>query len=130
MAGLLVTLARMPLDDLARQMAARPEPPAGRAPLIAMHLAVLVGRLMPSVGWVAAEPAASARTSPVGGTLERSARQRVRPPIHELRPDAGRTVLAHSEVDFDGSKASFDRSEAGSRTRTAWVGRRALRKVI
>ena len=44
-----------PLDDLARQMAAQPEPPRGGAPLIAMHLAVLVGRLMPSVGWAAAE---------------------------------------------------------------------------
>ncbi|HLY50914.1 MAG TPA: hypothetical protein VKR21_17120 [Solirubrobacteraceae bacterium] len=44
-----------PLDALARQMAARPEPPTGGAPLIAMHLAVLVGRLMPSVGWTAAE---------------------------------------------------------------------------
>jgi hypothetical protein len=44
-----------PLDDLAREMAARPEPPTGGAPLIAMHLAVLVGRLMPSVGWAAAE---------------------------------------------------------------------------
>jgi hypothetical protein len=44
-----------PLDDLARQMAAQPEPPTGGAPLIAMHLAVLVGRLMPSVGWMAAE---------------------------------------------------------------------------
>jgi hypothetical protein len=43
------------LDDLARQMAARPEPPTGGAPLIAMHLAVLVSRLMPSVGWTAAE---------------------------------------------------------------------------
>jgi hypothetical protein len=44
-----------PLEDLARQMAARPEPPTGGAPLIAMHLAVLVSRLMPTVGWVAAE---------------------------------------------------------------------------
>jgi len=44
-----------PLDDLARQMAARPEPPTGGALLIAMHLAVLVSRLMPAVGWVAAE---------------------------------------------------------------------------
>lgn len=44
-----------PLDDLARQMAARPEPPTGGAALIAMHLAVLVSRLMPAVGWVGAE---------------------------------------------------------------------------
>jgi hypothetical protein len=44
-----------PLGDLATQMAAQPEPPTGGAALIAMHLAVLVGRLMPAVGWVAAE---------------------------------------------------------------------------
>jgi hypothetical protein len=44
-----------PLDELARQMAARPEPPTGGVPLIAMHLAVLVSRLMPVVGWAAAE---------------------------------------------------------------------------
>lgn len=44
-----------PLDDLARQMAAKPEPPTGGAPLIARHLAVLVGRLMPAVGWAGAE---------------------------------------------------------------------------
>ncbi len=43
------------LDDLARQMDKLPEPPTGGAPLIAMHLAVLVSRLMPAVGWVAAE---------------------------------------------------------------------------
>jgi hypothetical protein len=43
------------LDALARQMAGWPEPPTGGAPLIAMHLAVLVSRLMPTVGWVAAE---------------------------------------------------------------------------
>jgi hypothetical protein len=36
-------------------MAAQPEPSTGGAPLLATHLAVLVGRLMPSVGWVAGE---------------------------------------------------------------------------
>ena len=44
-----------PLDELAHQMAARPEPPTGGVPLIAMHLAVLVSRLMPAVGWTAGE---------------------------------------------------------------------------
>lgn len=48
-------LVAEPLDHLARQMSTQPEPPTGGAPLIAMHLAVLVARLMPSVGWAAAE---------------------------------------------------------------------------
>jgi hypothetical protein len=36
-------------------MAAQPDPPSGDAEAIAVHLAALVGRLMPSRGWLAAE---------------------------------------------------------------------------
>ena len=43
------------LGDMARQMAAQPDPPSGDAEAIAVHLAALVGRLMPSRGWLAAE---------------------------------------------------------------------------
>jgi hypothetical protein len=50
-----------PLGELADQMAAQPEPPTGGAALIATHLAALVGRLMPSSGWVAAERRAKRR---------------------------------------------------------------------
>jgi hypothetical protein len=62
-------------------MAAQPDPPAGDAASIALHLESLVGRLMPSDGWAAgerhagAEPILTGRRRPYDeSTLRKRAR--------------------------------------------------------
>jgi hypothetical protein len=73
------------LGDLATQMAAQRDPPSGGAALIAMHLAVLVSRLMPTVGWVGAardadgEPLWTGRDRPYDeSTIRKRARELAR----------------------------------------------------
>jgi hypothetical protein len=75
-------LLAQPLGQLAEQMAAQPDPPSGDAALIALHLGSLVGRLMPSGGWVAgerhagAEPILTGRRRPYDeSTLRKRARE-------------------------------------------------------
>lgn len=92
---MLPALLAEPLADLAAQLAAQPNPPSGDAASIALHLGVLVGRLMPCGGWVAGERQAGAE--PIGtGERRPLDESTVRKRAHELAEHGGNDLVARA----------------------------------
>jgi len=99
-----------PLGELARQMAALPEPPSSDAEAIAVHLGALVGRLMPSRGWVAGERHAD--SEPIWtGRLRPYDESTIRKRAHELARCGGTELVARAV------EASVEQAVAASGTK-------------